>query len=254
MVISEAQKRATMKYMKKKYDRLEIKVPKGHKKMIQDHAQRRGKSINGFVNEAVNEQIERDRREAAIAAGQSANDCIRATLNEAVQSVTEKPIRGGKAMTSQCTIDSPIGKLIIQTDGEAVTGLLFASRVMPENERTDDTPILRAAAQQLSEYFSGVRQEFDLPLNPKGTNFQKKVWEALRTIPYGETRSYGQIAAQAGNAKAARAVGMANNRNPISVIIPCHRVIGANGALVGYGGGLDQKKRLLELEGRGHVL
>ncbi len=98
------------------------------------------------------------------------------------------------------------------------------------------------------EYFAGGRKDFDLPLCPRGTEFQKKVWSALREIPYGETRAYGEIAAAVGNPKAARAVGMANNRNPISVIVPCHRVIGSDGKLVGYGGGLDIKEFLLDLE------
>ena len=111
-----------------------------------------------------------------------------------------------------------------------------------------DTPTLRKAAQELSEYFAGNRKEFDIPLNPKGTDFQKSVWNALCTIPYGKTMSYGQVAAQIGNPKASRAVGMANNKNPIPILIPCHRVIGANGKLVGYGGGIWMKQKLLELE------
>ena len=111
-----------------------------------------------------------------------------------------------------------------------------------------ETALLKEAYQQLSEYLKGERKEFDLPLNPKGTDFQKRVWRALCDIPYGETRSYKQIAKAVGNSKAVRAVGMANNRNPITIVVPCHRVIGADGKLVGYGGGLEMKEFLLRLE------
>lgn len=111
-----------------------------------------------------------------------------------------------------------------------------------------ETDLIVKAKKQLEEYFLGVRREFSLPLMPEGTEFQKKVWAALLTIPYGEVRTYGQIAAQVGNPKASRAVGMANHNNPIGIIIPCHRVIGANGKLTGYAGGLDKKQWLLQLE------
>lgn len=104
------------------------------------------------------------------------------------------------------------------------------------------------AAKQLDEYFTGKRRIFDLPLNPQGTEFQKAVWNALLTVPYGETASYKQIAERIGNPKACRAVGIANNKNPIWIIIPCHRIIGAGGQLVGYGGGLEMKEKLLKLE------
>lgn len=111
-----------------------------------------------------------------------------------------------------------------------------------------ETALIKEAYQQLSEYLKGERKEFDLPLNPKGTDFQKRVWRALCDIPYGETRSYKQIAKAVGNSNAVRAVGMANNRNPITIVVPCHRVIGADGKLVGYGGGLEMKEFLLRLE------
>ena len=111
-----------------------------------------------------------------------------------------------------------------------------------------ETPLIQKAFLQLSEYFRGERRQFDLPLNPRGTVFQKQVWKALLEIPYGETRSYKQIAEAIGNPKAVRAVGMANNRNPLLIVVPCHRVIGANGKLVGYGAGLDKKEFLLRLE------
>ena len=152
--------------------------------------------------------------------------------------------------------DSPVGGLYLRSDGGFITGLLFH---LPAGDGVADSGIIGAAdaagdrviglaVSQLDEYFAGKRRVFDLPLRPHGTAFQRLVWDALLSIPYGETMSYGQIARLVGNPKACRAVGMANNRNPISIIIPCHRVIGSNGALVGYGGGLELKTRLLELE------
>jgi len=118
----------------------------------------------------------------------------------------------------------------------------------PEGRPRRDDDVLADAATQLHEYFSGTRRDFDLDLAPQGTEFQTKVWAALAEIPYGTTATYGEIAAQVGNPKASRAVGMANNRNPIALIIPCHRVIGSSGKLVGYGGGLPTKEFLLDLE------
>lgn len=112
-----------------------------------------------------------------------------------------------------------------------------------------ETPLLRDAARQLNAYLARETREFNLPLAPSGSDFMLSVWAALREIPYGATRSYGEIAARIGNPKASRAVGLANNRNPIPVIIPCHRVIGASGSLVGYGGGIARKRWLLSLEG-----
>ena len=144
-------------------------------------------------------------------------------------------------------IPSVLGKLMLEEEDGKIVRLLF-ERDMPANVKQSDTPTLQKAAQELSEYFAGNRKEFDIPLNPKGTDFQKSVWNALCTIPYGKTMSYGQVAAQIGNPKASRAVGMANNKNPIPILIPCHRVIGAKGKLVGYGGGIWIKQKLLELE------
>ena len=112
-----------------------------------------------------------------------------------------------------------------------------------------DTPLLLEAKRQLEEYFAGLRAAFSLPLAPEGTDFQKAVWRELENIPYGETRTYGQIARALGNPKASRAVGMANHKNPVAIMIPCHRVIGADGSLTGYAGGLDIKETLLRLEG-----
>ena len=116
--------------------------------------------------------------------------------------------------------------------------------------RKKETPLLRECQRQLEEYFAGKRFKFSLPIELEGTNFQKKVWQALTCIPYGEVWSYRELAQAVGNPKACRAVGMANHNNPISIIIPCHRVIGADGSLTGYGGGLDKKQYLLELEQR----
>lgn len=148
-------------------------------------------------------------------------------------------------MKSRYHYETPVGTVCIEENGTAVTGLYFSS------ERSGDekeTPLLKEAHRQLMEYFEKKRKNFELPLMPEGTDFQKKVWEALRTIPYGETRSYGEIARQIGNEKACRAVGGANNKNPIMIFIPCHRVIGADGSMVGFGGGLPAKKYMLKLE------
>lgn len=143
--------------------------------------------------------------------------------------------------------DTPIGKIGIAEEDGALTQLTFRTE-LPAGAVLEETPLIAQCRQQLDEYFAGKRKSFDLPLCPKGTEFQKKVWASLCKIPYGETRTYGEIAAAVGNPKAARAVGMANNRNPISVLVPCHRVIGSGGKLVGYGGGLDKKRFLLDLE------
>lgn len=144
---------------------------------------------------------------------------------------------------------SPIGDLILHEEDGCLTRVDFADPALTSEQDPVLTPLLAETVRQLDEYFAGKRHDFDLPLAPQGTPFQQRVWAALRQIPYGTTASYGQIAAAIGNPKASRAVGMANNRNPIAVIIPCHRVIGADGSLVGYGGGLPIKKQLLELEG-----
>ncbi|NLP44683.1 MAG: methylated-DNA--[protein]-cysteine S-methyltransferase [Peptococcaceae bacterium] len=153
-------------------------------------------------------------------------------------------------MSSFYRYDTEIGQIsIVESHGE-ISHILFDKDTPPEGAVEQETPLIKEAAKQLREYFAGHRHVFDLPLAPKGTNFQRATWQALTTIPYGETRSYKQIAEQIGSPKACRAVGLANNRNPIAIVIPCHRVIGANGKLVGYGGGLPIKKFLLELEER----
>ncbi len=144
-----------------------------------------------------------------------------------------------------------IGGIGIAENGSGITDIFFDKNDDPvdlSQMKLNETPLIMEAGRQLDEYFRGLRKAFELPLEAKGTPFQKAAWEALLTIPYGETRSYKQMAEQVGSAKAYRAVGMANNRNPIAIVIPCHRVIGANGKLVGYGGGLHIKEHLLALE------
>jgi methylated-DNA-[protein]-cysteine S-methyltransferase len=149
------------------------------------------------------------------------------------------------------TIDSPIGELLLLGDGAVLHGLYMQAgrkpvAVRPAWERDDDA--FADARRQLGEYFAGERTRFDLPLHLDGSGFQRTVWHALTEIPYGQTISYGELARRIGRPDLARAVGTANGQNPIAVIVPCHRVIGANGKLVGYGGGLENKRRLLELE------
>jgi len=144
--------------------------------------------------------------------------------------------------------DTKIGRILIAENGIGITNLYLDKNTILEDVEIKETSLLKEAAQQLNDYLSGNRKVFDLPLSPEGTDFQKKVWKALEEIPYGETRSYGEIAKIIGNPTAARAVGMANNRNPILIFIPCHRVIGTNGSLVGYACGLEIKEQLLTME------
>jgi len=144
--------------------------------------------------------------------------------------------------------DYPLCRLGIAEEDGAICRVFFDMGKTPADFEYGETPLIKKAAKQLDEYFNGKRKVFELPLNPQGTAFQVKVWKALQKIPCGKTRSYGEIARMAGNPKASRAVGMANNRNPIVIIIPCHRVIGHNGSLTGFGGGLELKRQLLDLE------
>jgi methylated-DNA-[protein]-cysteine S-methyltransferase len=146
--------------------------------------------------------------------------------------------------------DSPVGKLTLISNGKALTHLEFENPRYPAKAapRGDDA-IIAKTRKQLDTYFAGKLKAFDLALAPEGTDFQQRVWAALLKIPYGATRSYGQQAAVIGSPKAVRAVGLANGRNPIAIIIPCHRVIGANGSLTGYGGGIERKRWLLQHEG-----
>jgi methylated-DNA-[protein]-cysteine S-methyltransferase len=149
------------------------------------------------------------------------------------------------------TIDSPIGELLLLGDGHALRGLYMQGgrkpiAVAPAWERAQAP--FAALTAQLEEYFDGRRETFDVSLRMRGTAFERRVWSALREIPYGETISYGELASRIGQPTGARAVGLANGRNPVAVIVPCHRVIGADGSLTGYGGGLERKRILLELE------
>ena len=147
--------------------------------------------------------------------------------------------------------DTLLGRVGIAEENGALTDLFFSGEEHKLTAEERETPLLQEAARQVGEYLAGGRKNFNLPLQPQGTSFQLQDWQALQTIPYGETRSYGQVAVQINRPKASRAVGMANHRNPIAIIIPCHRVIGSDGSLVGYGGGLAIKRKLLELEAAG---
>ena len=182
-------------------------------------------------------------------------------------------------MTYYSIFDSPIGKLLLTSDGQNITRLFmedheggatansdfakskdlpensvwgrqgkFGTLPLPEWERNETLPIMKAAKQQVDEFFSGKRKEFDLPLKLEGNNFQVQVWNELTRIPFGKTITYGELARRIGKPDASRAVGLANGKNPISIIVPCHRVIGASGKLTGYGGGLDRKEWLLAHE------
>lgn len=156
--------------------------------------------------------------------------------------------RGPRFWSSQ---PSPVGELLLIGDGESLFGLHFNADGEAESRRqglTEDAAAFADAREQLGEFFAGERSSFDLRLAPQGTDFQLAVWQALTEIPFGQTRSYGQIAAAVGRPKAARAVGGANNRNPLAVIVPCHRVVGGGGALVGYAGGIQRKTWLLDHE------
>jgi len=148
-------------------------------------------------------------------------------------------------------LDSPLGDLLFIGDTTGLTGMYLQTTRYPVRVGADwvrDDKSFADVRQQMDEYFAGTRQQFDLTLNPRGSAWQQRVWAALLEIPYGETTSYGQIAARLGSPDAARAVGLANGQNPISIIVPCHRVIGADGSLTGYGGGLPAKQFLLSLE------
>jgi methylated-DNA-[protein]-cysteine S-methyltransferase len=149
-------------------------------------------------------------------------------------------------------LTSKLGRVTIQASERGISGVWFETHTTLPSElgqQRDDYPLLVEAATQLEAYFRGERRQFSLPVDMHGTEFQKAVWQALMTIPYGETWSYAQLASVIGRPKAVRAVGSANGKNPISIIVPCHRVIGANGTLTGYAGGVERKAELLRLEG-----
>lgn len=154
-------------------------------------------------------------------------------------------------MHNYTIIQSELGEVTIQASESGITGIWFETfTTKPKNlgELSDTHPLLLEAARQLTEYFTMQRSQFDLPLDMQGTEFQKIVWQALLDIPYGEVRSYKELAESIGRPKAVRAVGSANGKNPISVVVPCHRVIGTNGKLTGYAGGTERKEQLLKLE------
>jgi methylated-DNA-[protein]-cysteine S-methyltransferase len=156
-------------------------------------------------------------------------------------------------MTYYTHLSSPIGPILLTSEGEGLTGLYMSEykhgeEVRDEWTRSDDAPLLQETKRQLAAYFDGTLKEFDVPLAMRGTPFQLRVWEELISIPYGTTISYGELARRVGNPNASRAVGLANGRNPISIIVPCHRVIGSDGKLTGYGGGLPRKATLLDFE------
>ena len=155
----------------------------------------------------------------------------------------------------RCTVDSPVGPLMVIADNTGITHILFPTHtladlglVSEDVPEAKDDPVLLNAARQLAEYFDGDRTAFDLPLHVEGNDFEVDVWFAMRSIPYGETISYGKQSDIAGHPGAFQAVGSANGRNPIPIVVPCHRVVGSDGSLVGFGGGLDVKRFLLDLE------
>jgi len=166
-------------------------------------------------------------------------------------------------MTISIRFPSPVGELILTASETALTGVYFpTSRHVPPRHEVErgsggevlsgdgpDNSVLARTREQLSEYFAGTRTSFDLPLDPRGTPFELSVWQELRAIPFGATRSYSDIARRLGDPRSTRAVGAANGKNPIPIIVPCHRVIGAHGELTGFGGGIDRKRWLLEHEG-----
>src|SRR5262249_20208047 len=158
-----------------------------------------------------------------------------------------RPARRCPLVMLSTTMNSPVGELVLVGDETALRGLYFPNHRLPADLRSARAPF-PDAIEQLEQYFAGERGDFDLPPALEGPAFHKRVWEALLAIPYGETRSYGEIAAQVGDPGAARAVGFANGRNPVAIVVPCHRVIGADGSLTGYGGGLPRKRTLLDLE------
>ncbi|AWI07779.1 methylated-DNA--[protein]-cysteine S-methyltransferase [Clostridium drakei] len=150
-------------------------------------------------------------------------------------------------MKNMFCYETKIGKISIVENGSSITHMHLGEITFPD-ATVLETPLIKKAFKQLQEYLNGTRKIFDLPLAPEGTEFQQKVWNALQQIPYGKTCSYKDIAKNIGNINACRAVGMANNKNPIAIFIPCHRVIGSNGNLIGYAGGLEMKEQLLNLE------
>ena len=165
---------------------------------------------------------------------------------------TARPARVAAPALTYDVVAAPIGRLIVASDGSAVAGVWMAN-ASPSDDRWEQQrgtdPVLAEARRELLAYFDGTLREFRVPLAPNGTAFQRRVWTALTNIPYGTTTSYADLARRLGNLTAVRAVGAANGRNPIPIIVPCHRVIGSDGSLTGFGGGLDRKRWLLHHEG-----
>lgn len=156
-------------------------------------------------------------------------------------------------VTSHTVVDSPLGPLTLRAEDGVLSGLYMTEHrhgPAPDTLGTRDDDGLPGVREQLASYFAGELTAFDLPLAVRGTAFQQRVWAALREIPYGATTSYGELAGAIGRPSAVRAVGLANGRNPVSIVVPCHRVVGAGGALTGYGGGVERKRALLDLERR----
>jgi methylated-DNA-[protein]-cysteine S-methyltransferase len=199
---------------------------------------------------------EQVRQASRVGAGETGVACgggARGGHNGYTSDFRETPSRAAARVLAMryTTFDSPVGELLASADGAGrITGLHFLDghRLPARAGWVREERPLAPLRRQLEQYFAGERREFELELAPSGTSFQLEVWRALRAIPYGDTASYGEIAAAVGQPGAARAVGGANNRNPIAIVIPCHRVIGADGTLTGYGGGLPRKQRLLALE------
>ncbi len=159
-------------------------------------------------------------------------------------------------MIEYARLESPLGTLVAAARKQQLIGLWFEGQAHFDGVEADwreapSSPVLSRCAKQLAEYFAGRRHQFDLPLAPEGTEFQRRVWEEIARVPFGETLSYAELARRCRRPKAARAAGAATGRNPLSVVVPCHRIVAADGGLTGYAGGVERKRRLLELEGRG---
>lgn len=172
---------------------------------------------------------------------------------ECLKRTASMELAGGESLIYYTTMDSPIGELLLVSDGDSIIQVsmdseTFSQMIEPDWKNNGNLSVLSLAEEQLKEYFAGDRKDFQIPLSYQGTAFQKKVWSELRKIPYGEVLSYGQLAERIGNPKSSRAVGLANGKNPIAILVPCHRIIGADGSLTGYAGGLHRKRFLLELE------
>ena len=181
------------------------------------------------------------------------------TMSTKIREMRQPKVIKGNATKYYATIKSPVGELMLVADDTALTGVYFAGHdhipAASEGWRRDaQHPVLRKAALQLQEYLSGKRTIFEIPLRLTGTDFQEKVWQQIARIPYGETISYAELAKRAGAPQAIRAAGTTTGRNPVSIIVPCHRVVGKNGGLGGFGGGLDRKRFLLSLERSGQPL